>query len=339
MDWNRFKLGVGPMSKDIVESCLRYSKQHNFPIMFIASRNQVDYSSGYAFTTPELVQFIKSHQNYDSNLVRICRDHCGPNFADADKGLSLAETVSRCIATIESDIQNGFDLIHIDVSRVDEKHQTEVATTLIDFVLSLEPNMALEFGSEDNTGQNLHDTLLKMDQQLQFAKRYKSNIKFLVSQTGSLTKHTQVGVFNEPMCGKIAEKIHAAGFLFKEHNADYLKKSQVGLRKATGIDSINIAPQLGYAQSTVINKLGYSFEPELKQFKEYVLQQDAWRKWVTDDVDDLETRFLVSAHYFFNSHYFKKINEIMMTKNVPFAEALYAEISLVLDQYRLGYGG
>lgn len=326
------------MSREIVDACLRYSKQYNFPIMIIASRNQVDYDSGYAFTTAELVKFVKLHPCYDRDLVRICRDHCGPNFADLDKSISLDEAVDRCISTIECDLQNEFDLLHIDVSRIDEQRQIDIATKLIDYALSKSTDIALEFGSEDNTGQNLHDTLLKMDQQIQFAGRYKNNIKFLVSQTGSLTKHTQVGVFNESLCSKIANKIHTAGFLFKEHNADYLKKSQVKRRKLTGIDSINIAPQLGYTQSLVINKLGYNFEYELAQFKEYVLQQSAWRKWVTDDVDELETKFLVSAHYYFNSDHYKKINDIIISKQVKFDELLYSEVSMVLDQYRLGYG-
>ena len=56
MNISKFKLGLGPMSKDIVNLCLEYSKIHDYPIMLIASRNQVDFDSGYAFTTESFVE-------------------------------------------------------------------------------------------------------------------------------------------------------------------------------------------------------------------------------------------------------------------------------------------
>jgi D-tagatose-1,6-bisphosphate aldolase subunit GatZ/KbaZ len=337
MEWSKFKLGVGPMSPKVVDACLKYSYTHNFPLMFIASRNQVDFDDGYAFNTQELTQFIKSHEYYDENLIKICRDHCGPNFSDKDKKLNEFEILERCKNTIKQDINNGFDLIHIDVSRVDNEKQSFVAESLIDTATKINNNIALEFGCEDNTGTNLKDTLNMVDGQIQFAKQY-DNIIFLVNQTGSLTKQTQVGIFNEELSKQIADKIHNNGFLFKEHNADYLNLHQVKLRKHAGIDSINIAPQLGYTHTYILNKLGYNYKYELNKFKQFVLEQGYWKKWVTDNINDEETKFLVSAHYFFNSEYARIISDIISHKKVPFAEMLFDEVSIVLDQYRLGYG-
>lgn len=336
MDWNKFKLGVGPMSIEVVDACLRYSKTHNFPIMFIASRNQADYDSGYSFTTETLANFIKSHEYYDNTRVKICRDHCGPNFSESDKNLSYSDIIKRCKETIRHDISNNFDLIHIDVSRVECSKQNKTAYTLIDYALTLNPDIALEFGSEDNTGENLEDILSRIDEQLVVASKYKNNIKFFVSQTGSLTKHTQVGTFNEYTNKKIAEKIHSAGFLFKEHNADYLIKDDVDKRRIAGIDSINIAPQLGSIHSSVISKLSKEFyKNEFLSFKDYVIRQGMWKKWVTGEVTD-DVKFLASAHYYFNSEHRSFINKMNNDTRLSFSENLYMDISCALEQYRLG---
>jgi len=337
MEWSRFKLGVGPMSPEIVDACLKYSHTHDYPLMFIASRNQVDFDGGYAFSTHRLTNFIKSHKYYNKDRIKICRDHCGPHFSDKDKKIDEYQLLARCKNTITQDIDNGFDLIHIDVSRVETGTQSFIAASLIETALKRDKNIALEFGSEDNTGTNLKDTLTTVDGQIQFAKQYE-NIVFLVNQTGSLTKHTQVGIFNDELSRQIAEKIHRSGFLFKEHNADYLNLQQVKLRKQAGIDAINIAPQLGYTHSYVLNKLSYNYKYELDQFKEYVLEKNYWKKWVTDSVNDDEIKFLVSAHYFFNSEYARIITDIIAHKKIPFTDMLYDEVSIVLDQYRLGYG-
>lgn len=338
MEWSQFKLGVGPMSPNVVDSCLKYSKHYNYPLMFIASRNQADYQSGYAFNTEDLVRYIRSNRYYNSNLIKICRDHCGPYFSENDKYLSFDEILKSCKLTIKHDIENDFDLIHIDVSRVEIEKQNSLAHELVSYALSLNSDIALEFGSEDNTGQNLIDTIRTVEKQIEFAKQYKNNIKFLVNQTGSLTKHTQVGIFNQELCHQIACKIHNAGFLFKEHNADYLILDQIRNHKDYGVDAINIAPQLGYAHSLVIDKLSYNYKKELSLFKEYVLQKNLWKKWIVDSVQDDETKFLVSAHYFFNSEYMMLIDNIIETKKLPFEELLFDEISIILDQYRLGFG-
>lgn len=338
MDWNKFKLGVGPMSQESLDACLTYSRNYNFPLMIISSRNQVDYDSGYAFKTEELVSFIRNHSSYDPERIKICRDHCGPNFADRDKHSSYNETVQVCKETIRHDIENNFDLLHIDVSRVENVKQLNLAEELIEFALSLNPNILFEFGSEDNTGRNLADTLSTVDAQIEFANKYKDQVKFLVNQTGSLTKHTQVGIFDSDLSLAIADKIHGADFLFKEHNGDYLKREQVKIHAQSGIDSINIAPQIGYIHSYVINKLGYYYPNELKEFKKYVLSAGAWKKWVVDSISDPDIKFMASAHYYFKSEYSRLIQSIISKKGLPLKEMLYDEVCIALDQYRLGYG-
>jgi fructose/tagatose bisphosphate aldolase len=337
MDLKKFKLGVGPMSSEIVNLCLEYSKVHNFPMMIIASRNQVDAYSGYAFKTTDLVSFVKNNENYDSSRILICRDHCGPYFSDADKDLKLQKALDRCLETVKADVSAGFDLLHIDVSRVEDSEQEKTARTLIDYALDLRPSIVFEFGSEDNTGEGLARSLSRLRRQLKFTENYKDSIKFFVSQTGSLTKHKQVGNFSVETNAKVSEAIHSVGLLFKEHNADYIKASEVRLRKQAGVDAINIAPQLGAVQSKVITELGPKVGQIYTDFVSYVLDQGYWKKWVTDDVKDDLTKFVASAHYCFNSQKGKKLITEIRSKNLPFDEMLREQLFKELDEYRLGY--
>ena len=325
------------MSTEIVNLCLEYSKVYDFPIMIIASRNQVDAYKGYAFTTADLVSSIKSNENYDPNRVLICRDHCGPYFSDADKDLNVRKALDRCLETVKADVSSGFDLLHIDVSRVEDAEQERTARTLLDYALDLKPSIVFEFGSEDNTGEGLAKSLSRLRKQLKFTENYKNSIKFFVSQTGSLTKHKQVGSFNVETNTKVAEAIHSAGLLFKEHNADYILANEVKLRKQAGVDAINIAPQLGTIQSRIIQQLGPQVKESYDDFVSYVLEQGYWKKWVTDDVKDDRTRFAASAHYCFNSVKGKKVLAEIRAKNLPFDELLKKQLFSELDEYRLGY--
>jgi len=330
MDLSKFKLGIGPMSPEIVDICLEYSKVNNFPMMIIASRNQVDAYTGYSFTTEKLVNFVKSNINYDPNRILICRDHCGPYYADIDNDLSIEDAVKNCINTIESDIKNDFDLIHIDPSRVPDEKKYIIADELISHILKLNNEIFLEFGSEDNLSEE--ENINQIYDDIEFSKKYKSNIKFLVGRTGSLTKHEQVGNFSLLNNTKLADIIHSNDFLFKEHNADYLTAANISLRKQAGVDSLNIAPQLGVIHTKNLLNLGKYFKIEYNIFKEYVLKKEVWKKWITSNIDDDETKLLVSGHYFLNSPQAKQLLNLINLDQ--FKINLKKEIFSVLDVYR-----
>lgn len=334
MDLKKFKLGVGPMSPVITELCLKYSFMHNFPLLFVCSRNQVDYDNGYSFTTSNLITSIKNSDYYVHENILICRDHCGPFFSDMDFGLSTTQALERCYETIQTDLYNGVDLIHIDVSRVEPSHQLKTAERLFDFAIKLNPNIIFEFGSEDNNG-NINKNKQYYLNQLDFITDYKPYVKYFVAQTGSLTKHKQVGTFNFDFTKQIVELVHQYGFLFKEHNADYLTKNDIQLRINAGIDCLNIAPQLGVIHSKSLLQLKNAAIFEFNNFYEFVLKQDNYKKWVTNDVTDDVTKFLVSAHYFFHSKLGKLLHEKL--NPVELTNLIEELLNAGLDEYRLGY--
>lgn len=59
---NLKNLGIGPMSSEVIESVYKYSAINNQPLMLIASKNQIDHSSGYVnnWNTKQYSLFLKS---------------------------------------------------------------------------------------------------------------------------------------------------------------------------------------------------------------------------------------------------------------------------------------
>lgn len=314
------------MSKEIIDIMCEWSRDEDYPLMIIASRNQVDATSGYVCTTSELAERIKP--NKTKNIL-ICRDHCGPYFADADKGLTLDQAMVRCKETIAADIAAGFDLIHIDVSKIKDQ-QLEYGKELIEYALSLNPTIKLEFGSEDNTGIDVASSIARIEPQLEFLQQYKDNVVFFVSQTGSLTIDSQAGVFDTERNKKAGEQIRAAGFLFKEHNADYFTAEDIQQRIDAGIDSLNIAPQLGKLQTEVIKQ----FAPaELwTKFSDYVYSQNRWQRWMPEGDTDKERATIVSGHYCFDSDEYRNI--LLAIDHELYIDVLQRKLNSLLDFYQ-----
>jgi len=293
-----FKLGVGPMSHLINEIQGRYSLERQRPVMFIASRNQVDANSGYVMTTKELSQQLLPWRN---PYLMLCRDHCGPYFLDSEKSLSISQAVEATKKTIAADIENGFDLIHIDTSRCDTPYQ--VADELFNFSLSINPDIKFEFGTEENVG--VAAGLKKYKDDVQFASQFP-NMEFVVAQTGSLTmEDRQVGSFDIPMVRKLVKFATDAGVKLKEHNADYLTANEIQLRKMAGVGACNIAPQLGVIQTKCILSLAELYKVDTGDFKNIVLDSGKWNKWIIDGDDAV--KIAVAGHYCFNSDVYKKL--------------------------------
>lgn len=282
------------MSSEIVKILLEYTTEKNRQLMIIASRNQVDATSGYVMTTQELAENLRLR----TDQLMLCRDHCGPYFLDQEKNLSIHDAIEATKKTIANDIENGFDLIHIDTSRV-ENDPYGVAEQLIDFCLSKNSNIKFEFGTEENVG--VAAGAIKYRQDLDFAKNFP-NMKFVVAQTGSLCfEDQQAGTFEIETVKELVELANSNGVGLKEHNADYLTYDQIQLRKTVGVHAMNIAPQLGVIQTRTTQALAKKFQLESlwEQFANLTVSSGKWKKWTHSD--NAHQKVTVAGHYMFTS--------------------------------------
>jgi hypothetical protein len=318
-----FKLGFGPMSYRINDIIARYAADRKRPVMFIASRNQIDANSGYVMSTKEFAQQVNPLR---SEYLMLCRDHCGPYFLDSEKELSLKAAVEATKTTIAGDIENGFDLIHIDTSRCEDVHT--VAEELIQFSLGLNPNVKFEFGTEENVGVTAGIKKYKDD--VKFASQF-ANMEFVVAQTGSLTmEDRQVGTFESDAVAKLSKFAEEAGVKLKEHNADYLTAEQIQLRKAAGVHALNIAPQLGVIQTKLLLSLAEHYGLDSGYYTQRVLDSGKWRKWMLDG-DDV-VRVAVAGHYCYNTEEYFRLED-SVSQHCDFSLELEKAIGGCLDLY------
>ena len=295
-----FRLGFGPMSPEAIKAICNYTHDTKRPLMIIASRNQIDADSGYVMTTPELRKLLDT---LPTDYVWMCRDHCGPYFLDTEKGLSLKKAVEATKKTIAYDIEQGFDLIHIDTSRVDDTYG--IAEELFKFAVDLNPNVRFEFGTEENVG--VAAGAIKYREDVAFAKNMP-NLEFVVAQTGSLCHEDhQAGTFEMDTVRDLVRVANENGVKLKEHNADYLTPAQVNLRKMAGVHAMNIAPHLGVVQTKLLRELCLARVGvyEWTAFAEKVLASGRWAKWT--DSDSADQKVIVAGHYCFNTPEYRAI--------------------------------
>ena len=119
-------IGIGPMSKTLIKACMLLGKEKDFPLMFIASRNQVDadeLGGGYVCNWDQArfakaIQEVAEETQFDG-LYYLCRDHGGPWQRDNERNAHLPEDEAMALGkkSYLVDLLNGFDLLHIDPTK------------------------------------------------------------------------------------------------------------------------------------------------------------------------------------------------------------------------------
>ena len=325
------KLGIGPMSSEVIEAVFRYSTLNRRPIMLVSTKNQIDYKNGYVnnWNTSQYSKFIKTlKKKYIYSNVMICRDHCGPGF----NGNYFLKDVYK---TISSDIENNFDLIHIDFSKYKKNYSSilKESKKAILFAQSLKKDIKIEVGTDENSGSLLSpffikDIINEINFFLEFIKP-----EFYVLQTGSLVlENFQVGKFNSRMLNLLLKKIKKQDIKIKEHNADYLNGQMIAERKKI-INAMNIAPQFGVSQTMLVLSESAKYGINVNNYLNKSYESKKWSKWLfKSDKNDKYKCALLAGHYNFNSTEYKKIEE-ELNKYIDIKEVLINSHYSIIEHY------
>ena len=312
-------LGVGPMSKTLIQASLELAKEKDFPLMLIASRNQVDsdeFGHGYVCGWDQDrfvadVQAVVDAIDFDG-LVYLCRDHGGPWQRDEERAakLPVEEAMAICKRSYIHDIESGFDLLHIDPTKDPDfamgtvPFETVIDRT-IDIIDALEtyrkekglPEVGYEAGTEETNGgltsvEAFSDFIDQLVERM--AARGLQAPEFVVGQTGTLTRLTEnVGNFNRENAAKLSENAAKHGVGVKEHNGDYLSDKILLEHPHLGVTAMNVAPEFGVVETRAYLELAKVEErnvPESDRSKladvmaEYAVRSQRWRKWVLEDI-------------------------------------------------------
>lgn len=322
------KLGIGPMSPEIIEAVFRYAQDTKYPIMLIASKNQIDWDGGYVnnWNTEEYKNYIKTlRKKYPNAQIYLCRDHCGPGFKNND--------IQDVYRTIESDIDNGFDLIHIDFCYFKGSYEDKLKESkkAILHILDKKANMLLEIGTDENTGEILSDTDMIESQMKYFTAI--APIHFFVCQTGSLIKElNQVGDFNEQFLKKAKKVADNYSLFLKEHNADYLDARAISQRTGV-VDAVNIAPQFGTIQTMLTLSKCYTYGIDTDEYLEDSYKSGKWEKWLYKNGP--QNKYLcsvIAGHYNFTKDSYKKIYG-QINQYEDFGESVIQHIAKTISMY------
>ncbi len=322
------KLGVGPMSEEIVEAVFSYSHKHQQPLMLISSKNQIDWDGGYVnnWTTGEYVGYInRLKKKYPKAQIFVCRDHCGPGFKNYD--------LKDVYKTMDADIENGFDLIHVDFCHYkgDRAQVLEESKKCILYIHSKKPEMMIEAGTDENTGAFLED-LGRIEKDLAFFSS-AAPLQFFVVQTGSLVKEqNQAGGFNAEFIAKVKEKANKFNVGLKEHNGDYIEKGEIQKRKGL-IDAINVAPQFGVLQTVLTLQKCHTYGIDFSDFLHEAYNSRRWEKWLQKNTPD--NKFLcsvIAGHYVFAGEAYKRLYE-KITAHEDLRAGIIGEMEKSFEMY------
>ncbi len=322
------KLGIGPMSSEIIEAVFRYSDIKGEPLMLIPSLSQINFKGGYvnSWTTANFVDFVaQMAKKYPQALVYLCRDHCGPGF-NSDSLIVVQKN-------IEDDINNGFNLIHIDFSKLKGSYE-DILTESKKAILNIKtknPKVMIEVGTDENIGAFLND-LERIENEMKFFTSL-SQIEFFVCQTGSLIKEiNQRGSFNIEFLQKVKEKADKFNLALKEHNADYLEGSLISQRKGI-ISALNVAPQCGVLQTQLTIQKCLFYGIDFTDFLEEAYQSQKWMKWL--DKNQPLNNFLcsvIAGHYVFAGKAYRRLFDKINQKE-NFQETLISYFMDYINYY------
>ncbi len=312
-------LGIGPMSKPLIKATLELAQEKDFPIMLIASRNQVDsdeFGHGYVRGWDQdrfVADVVEVEKEIGfEGLCYLCRDHGGPWQRDEERSAKLPvdEAMERCIRSYKHDIESGFDLLHIDPTKDPEYSMGTVPFDIVigrtvEIIDELEkfrkekglPEVGYEAGTEETNGgltsvdafSSFIDTLVA-----RLAEKGIKAPEFVVGQTGTLTRLTEnVGDFNRENAALLSANAAKHGVGVKEHNGDYLSDKILLEHPVLGITAMNVAPEFGTVETRAYLELAKTEERTVAAEKRSnvvaemardAVKSERWRKWMVGDM-------------------------------------------------------
>ncbi len=317
-------LGIGPMSGRLLRASFELAKEKDFPLLFIASRNQVDaeeLGGGYVngWNQQMFMKAIRStaEQVGFNGLYYVCRDHGGPWQRDKERNDHLDERTAMELGkkSYVADIEAGFDLLHIDPTKdpFEMGKVIPLETVLKRTVELIEycererqkrnlPEIGYEVGTEEtNGGLTSTDTyesfIIKLTNTLE--RKGLPKPTFIVGQTGTLVKKTEnIGTFNFSNAKDLAEVAKKYGVGLKEHNGDYIEDDVLLAHLPAQITATNVAPQYGTEETRAYLLLS-KVEEQLKEegliketsnirsiLLEQAIKSERWRKWMIGEQKD-----------------------------------------------------
>lgn len=362
-------LGVGPMSVNCVDAAIELANEYISPIILIASRRQIDseqFNGGYVnnWTTSEFSRYVKNKDKRGD--IILARDHGGPwqNNKEKEKKMSLRQAMQSAKDSYKSDIDSGFNILHIDPSidihGVPSKNDLmERLFELYEYCWSYAQDtgkeIIFEVGTEEQSGST--NTQEELDSTLFNIKRFCNKNKFplptfVVIQTGTrVMEMRNVGSFDSPLrvFDEIASEIQVPKMIeickqhdvfMKEHNTDYLSDVALSWHPRLGIHAANVAPEFGVTETKAFLKIMQEngLKSLAERFMYLAYNSKKWDKWMLPNSTASDRdKSIISGHYIFSTPEFlelkKEVDQHLKTKKIDLNTYLRNQVKKSIFRY------
>jgi len=356
-------VGVGPMSINSINATIDLAKYSKLPLMLIPSRRQIDRNEGYVgnFNSIKFSNYLKNKKN-----IILCRDHGGPwqNNYEVENNLNIKKAMLSAKKSFETDIDSGFEIIHVDPSiDINNKLNIEI---ILDRIFELvehcwhyskkkKKKILFEIGTEEQNGlletfENYEYAFSKLNKFF-LSNKIPNPIFFVVQFGTKVMEDKNIGKFNKitnfsELKDKNKEFLRIINFLRKNkiftkiHNVDYLSDRHLSFLKMCKVGAINVAPEFGVVETRSFIKIlkDNNLDELLKNFLDLSYKSKKWKKWVINKnkISKFKCSEL-SGHYVFSSKEFKKIkneaNKYLIKRNIDMDGIMYSSVKNSILRY------
>jgi hypothetical protein len=367
-------LGIGPMSKRVVDVTIDVANELKKPISLIPSRRQIEceeLGGGYvnSWNTRTFCEYVKSKDK--SGLVFLSRDHSGPwQFRLKDNNgdpLNHTQAMIEAKISLSQDIECGFDLLHIDPSQGllfgrSEEDIIDDIVDLIDFCWAQSKKKHFEFEVGADEQSMTPDLPSIAEQKLakiidRLSQKALPLPLFYVLQTGTKVKEMRnIGSFSTKVpvrdmlspIFQIPEVIQVCrkwNVLLKEHNADYLPKDSLRWHPRLSVPAANVAPEFGVVETRSLLKLAKDYQESwfIESFSRIILDGKKWTKWMLDgtQANDFE-KVQIAGHYHFSEELtadlISRLESNLRKKGIDLEKVVTTQIRTAIDRYLYAFG-
>jgi len=306
----RTLLAVSANSQAVVEAALIAAKQADCPIFFAATLNQVDPDGGYTgWNHARFAALVRqtARKTAFKGPVLLGIDHAGPWLRDrhTSEKWSYRRTMNAVKRSLESAMEAGFDLLHIDptVDRDLPPGRTLQLSTIVDRTVDLIkhcetfrikrglPPIAYEVGTEEVKGGladedmfgNFLAGLRKRMTQEGLSRAWPC---FIVGKVGTDLDTT---MFSPQVAQELYDIAYGYGMVLKGHYTDNVENPSAYPTSKMG--GANVGPEFTEVECDALFELESKEKADLEkstgrqsQFRESltqaVIRSGRWQKWL-----------------------------------------------------------
>jgi fructose/tagatose bisphosphate aldolase len=319
------------MSANIIEAAVVFSESKGWPICLIASRRQIEskkLGGGYVDNLTTEVFAKNLSEAVASDNVILARDHGGPYQRSDESGLSFDEAMDNVESSYRTDIESGFNIIHIDPEKCIEPGDVDGLAKFTDLTKQLlgrcfailddtgRDDVRFEVGTDEGIGMDFAPEqwaeFLGEIKEFCVKKNMPSPIAIAIPLGTKVKEAENIGGLalntEDPFWLKRVDAMHEVagrfGVKLKLHNADYITDDVLKKYLELGVEQINVAPQLGVVETQALLKLlrENNMVEYADRFLKIAYDSRKWERWLKADTSATnEDKAVISGHYIFSS--------------------------------------